>query len=324
MKLLMLIFSSFILLQASAAILEKSIVEKNRAHGEKKKKFLFVTLDKEAASTQINIGLKSLDKLPPERRAYFKDIIKAAANEWSRHAAVDFNFIKTGSKIRPHFEIMVYASQIESKSRIGRSSHGSVNFTEKVINLNLPSDSSRGSHYKVALHEFGHVLGFKHEHQHPDREFSFDFDLLLSKCGLGSKEVCRRSIQYNSMKTFSGKAYEVKDYDIESIMHYGVSQPLIKENIEIKESMSLSLGDKIAVAEAYPGRRSINEVIENHQNEEKIKSAGIIGKCSVYSIDSNDFRYNYQNESEAHFIDETFENATTNASLDPKCLSSSR
>ena len=312
---------TFTLFDAHGAILEKSVVKQNRSQAIKKKKFLFFAVDKEISeSTNFKIGLKSLQKLSPDWRLYFEGIIRAAAMEWSRYADVNFHILKSDSKEKADFEIMLYTSSDKPHSRRARSSHGSVDFSQKIINLNLPADASRGSHFKVTLHEFGHLLGFMHEHQHPEREFNFDFDFLMSKCGLGPEETCRSSIEYNSMKTFSGDKYEVKDYDTQSIMHYGVHRPLIKENMVIKESMSLSLGDKIAVAHAYPGRREISEIVQNHRELEKVLSSGIIGKCRVSEEGSNDYRYRYEDGSEAHFIEETYENATTNALLDPKCF----
>jgi len=312
---------SLTIFEARSAILDKSVVEQNRNQAVKKKKFLFFVVDKEVSeSTNFKIGLKSLQKISPDWRHYFESMIKAAASEWSRHADVNFHFISPDSNEKVDFEVVVYTSNERPHSRRGRSSHGSVDFSQKVINLNLPGDASPGSHFKVALHELGHVLGFQHEHQHPDRNFNFDFDFLMSKCGLGSKNTCRRSIEHNSMLTFSGSKFEVKDYDVESIMHYGVHRPLIKEDLVIKESMSLSLGDKIAVAEAYPGRRDISEIIQEHRSLEKIRSSGIIGKCTLSEEGPGDYRYRYNDGNEGRFIEETFENAATNALLDPNCF----
>lgn len=321
MKTLTLFFGLAIFSTAQGAILEKSIVERNRPKEVKKKKFLFIVLEKETETKirQITLGTRSLNKIDSKRRPYFHSLIKLAANEWMRYAAVDFKILSEDSHQKADFEVNFIAPVIERTSRLGRSSHGSVNFEEKVINLNLPSDGSRGSHFQVTLHELGHVLGFKHEHQHPDRMFSFNFDLLMKNCGLGSSDVCRRSIDYNNMQTFYGNKYILKDYDQLSIMHYGVQPPVIMEDIVIHESRTLSLGDKLAAADAYPGRRPLEEIIQGHRSEEKVVSTGRIGKCQIEEESDRFYGYRYSNGSMSYFLEETFENAAVNALLDPKC-----
>lgn len=312
---------SLTLFDAHGAVLEKSVVKQNRSEVIKKKKFLFIVLEKESVekNREITLGTQSLKNIEASRRAYFRSLLKLAANEWMRYAAVDFKVLSEDSNQKADFEVNFIAPVIERNSRIGRSSHGSVEFDRKIINLNLPSDTTRGSHFKVTLHELGHVLGFMHEHQHPEREFSFNFDLLLKNCGLGSLEMCRSSIEYNNMRTFSGSKYILKDYDPKSIMHYGVQPPVILENMQILESMSLSLGDKIAAADVYPGRRSIEEIIQEHRTEEKLLATGRIGKCQVESVTSEFYSYRKANGKLAYYYDESFENAAVNALLDPLC-----
>lgn len=321
MKSYSLLLGLFLFSHVQGAVLEKSLVEQNRPKEVTKKKFLFIVLEKESKTKfrDITLGTRSLAKIEANRRPYFRSLLELAASEWMRYGAVDFRILSENSREKADFEVNFIAPVIERNSRLGRSSHGSVEYGAKLINLNLPSDTTRGSHYKVTLHELGHVLGFMHEHQHPEREFSFNFDLLMKNCGLGSSDICRSSIEYNNMKTFSGSKYILKDYDPKSIMHYGVQPPLILENLQILESMSLSLGDKIAAADVYPGRRSIEEIIQEHREEEKLLASGRIGKCQVEEVANAYYTYRNRNGDLAYYYDETHENAAVNALLDPLC-----
>lgn len=303
---------------ASSAIIDRTIVKKNASFGGEEKKFLGITIGKKKnESPVIRIGVSGLKAFPPAKEAYIKSLVSLAAKTWSRYAAIDFELVDSDAD----YKLVVHSSDDMANSRFGRSPHGAMDFGRKELILNLPMDGSRGSHLQVMIHELGHMLGFHHEHQHPDRKFHFDFDYLMSKCGLDSPQVCERSIKYNNMKVFNDPNDLLTDYDEESIMHYRVSRPVILEDILITENFRLSLGDKLAVIEAYPGRRKIDDVIKEHHEEDRIISTGHAGRCSISQIPGqNYFEYIYPNGKAARLLEESHLNAFMSASLDPNCF----
>src|SRR5690606_37086856 len=65
----------------------------------------------------------------------------------------------------------------------------------------------------LLLHELGHVIGFHHEHQRPDRDLYITIDL---EC---QPALFVLQFTYHEPDTFNYKNYP---YDLHSIMHYTV------------------------------------------------------------------------------------------------------
>ena len=87
---------------------------------------------------------------------------------------------------------------------------GSGNSGNRV--LYMSPCSHNGKAYQLALHELGHSVGLRHEHQRCDR----DSHITLNTTNINNSGVAD---QYNKLCT--GNSYWGTGYDIGSIMHYG-------------------------------------------------------------------------------------------------------
>ena len=89
--------------------------------------------------------------------------------------------------------------------------------------LNLKSPDACPSYYKrIIRHEFGHALGLKHEHQHPDALRLTDIgklrEYLRKKHSLTPEKVEERI--RTQWAVLSGGASQKSKYDENSVMHY--------------------------------------------------------------------------------------------------------
>lgn len=113
--------------------------------------------------------------------------IADAVSEWTNHANLKFDFMDPGAceyrewkpsdanfaaDVRVSFDQSGYYALVGKDSvdpMISRAGEESLNL--EGFDQSLPSDWKG-----VALHEFGHAIGFEHEHQGPDAMCDFRFD----------------------------------------------------------------------------------------------------------------------------------------------------
>ncbi|KAI1128172.1 hypothetical protein F5Y10DRAFT_292206 [Nemania abortiva] len=100
------------------------------------------------------------------------------------------------------------------------------------------------------LHEFGHALGMRHAHQHPDLKADWDYETLMSHSKWSLKRV-RKNYDHDA----EGVRNEIWDlpYDPQSIMHYVIRDGDTHNRITMVEKNTvLSDGDKKMLLRRYP------------------------------------------------------------------------
>ncbi|NWD24949.1 peptidase M12A astacin [Pseudomonas yamanorum] len=124
------------------------------------------------------------------------------------------------------------------------------NWDKSEPTMHLDRTDNTKDLYSNALHEFGHALGLKHEHQHPDAKTDWD-----------EAEVARRAenrgypvdlVLDSAFNKFSATDSKVTPYDPNSVMHYELPEndDLSKKTMfHVKDK--LSEGDKQLANELY-------------------------------------------------------------------------
>jgi hypothetical protein len=219
--------------------------------------------------------------------------IAETVNEWTNYANLKFDFgrdpvsghFRTWSlsdtdftaDIRVSFDQAGYYSLVGNDSinrTISRPGEESLNL--EGFDTQLPSDWKA-----VALHEFGHAIGFEHEHQSPigDCDFRFDDDPgyvpttdqfgqfipdsrnrrpgLYTLLGGPPNNWPKAVVDFNLKQLPDSHAYEVGPFDKDSIMKYFFPAFMFIAGEQSHcytptENLVLSDGDKAGAEKVYP------------------------------------------------------------------------
>lgn len=176
-----------------------------------------------------------------EQEAFTKENI----NKWAPHVNLKFEFTdKPDGDIR----IAVDSGSGPSWSDVGMAAKRTpLNEPTMLINFSMGEGTGTAT---VIQHEFGHALGLKHEHQHPDNELNFNHERVYQDHEKGGRS---RAATHNSViRKYDRSKVTTSDYDQQSIMHYPFSRKYLNGGKEVYENVELSAGDIKFVRSLYP------------------------------------------------------------------------
>ncbi|PQZ95289.1 MULTISPECIES: M12 family metallopeptidase [Pseudomonas] len=166
--------------------------------------------------------------------------IKKAAAEWGPHINLRFEFVAGEDA-----DVRIAANP--TLNHTGQSMVGTA--AQEVPSghptMTLPSDHTAQSFTATVLHEFGHMLGAHHAHQHPDANIPWNQASLDRHFSPSSQRV-------NWLPLPRSDQYEFSPYDPDSIMHYSINPELTTQNLFHSRNATLSAGDIAWANKTYP------------------------------------------------------------------------
>lgn len=105
---------------------------------------------------------------------------------------------------------------------------------------------------RKVLHEFGHVLGFVHEHSHPDADIPWLPDAVFAKYCKGPGEKEKERVRNNWLTAKKHHQVLHNDYDPDSVMHYPIDPQLLTKAWIIEDHVAKS---DISAKDAEHARR---------------------------------------------------------------------
>lgn len=171
------------------------------------------------------------------------DIAKRAARTWAFRANIDFDFVIGDSG--PKTDIRV---GFDPADKFGLWSHMGVRARgypgQKTMNL------GDGTSVAVALHEFGHALGFFHEHLHPQANIDWDRDAAIKY--YRARNGWSEDQAIFNLFTRPTRGVRFSTYETTSIMHYEIPAVCLRSGSPIPYPLTLSSGDQAFAEVIYP------------------------------------------------------------------------
>ncbi|WP_426134327.1 M12 family metallopeptidase [Pseudomonas sp. PWP3-1b2] len=172
--------------------------------------------------------------------------VKQAASEWLPHINLKFEFV-------PGEEGDVRITQNIGNNGGGASALGTeaLDVSPGYPTMSLPENHKHPRFKFVVMHEFGHMLGAHHAHQHPDSHIPWDMDKVYE----GYSRIAgmdRQAVQNNILPLPRSSQYDFLPYDGDSVMHYEVPYAVTHGDWGQSETWSLSDGDIAWAEKAYP------------------------------------------------------------------------
>jgi Astacin (Peptidase family M12A) len=225
-----------------------------------------------------------------EVRSFFVEISKL----WDDAASINFDF-GTG----PDFRNCNASSHIRVSFTLGAGNWSlvgtdsiAVDATKPSLNVEVPANFALANKRKLGgtmLHELGHALAMKHEHQSPESNCSSELDWQTVNSALSGppNNWDQAKIDRNMKQFVDMPRLIVTPYDPKSIMHYSlpVDWFIRRENSScfVQRNDDLSPTDLAAIAQAYPATPQ--------QQDRHIANLDVISAAAVSKMDlSNESR----------------------------------
>ncbi|MBI3138593.1 MAG: hypothetical protein HYZ15_08420 [Sphingobacteriales bacterium] len=192
----------------------------------------------EVITVGFNISGGSLDLI---------EKVKYYAKEWELYANIKFAFQNnSGGMIRVGFQPGGSASLIGRDALLAPANQTTMNFGW------LATTADAGLIRQVILHEFGHALGFIHEHQNAGVAIPWDKEKVYAYYAQAPNNWSRAQVDQNIFSKFSYTTTNYSSFDRQSIMLYPVPAELTTDDSHIDWNGQLSPVDKQYAALYYP------------------------------------------------------------------------
>lgn len=179
---------------------------------------------------------------------YLIDLVKQFAKEWELYANIKIEFVSNfaDGKIRVGFK-----EGAGSYSMIGRDALLAP-VSQNTMNFGWLTTVDNNFARQVILHEFGHALGFVHEHQTFGTAIPWDKEKVYAFYAEPPSSWSREKVDQNIFSKYAYTSTNYSSFDKQSIMLYPVPKELTTTGDSIPWNMELSATDKQYAALFYP------------------------------------------------------------------------
>jgi hypothetical protein len=183
--------------------------------------------------------------------------VEEYARQWEQYANLTFEFYRRGetAPLWP-VDVAVTFNGRGWRSAIGKYSRKEVAAGEPSMTLELTTDTEETIFRRHVLHEFGHVLGFKHEHQNAKGGIQWKQPEALIYFRKVFPDLTDDDIRRNVFEKLSGPNMAATAFDQASIMLYNFPARITENNFHVQLNTELSYDDKWVASHLYPADSS--------------------------------------------------------------------
>jgi hypothetical protein len=180
--------------------------------------------------------------------AFVRNKVQLIASRWEVYANIHFNFVTVINSAT----IIVSFEPGKSYSKIGKDAVFNP-FKDPTMNFGWLTDMTPDDEFKrVVMHEFGHALGFIHEHQSPAAGIQWDREKVYAYFALPPNSWSRADVDINLFQKYASGATNFSAYDPLSIMHYHFPASLTTNGVSGPVNQYLSSTDRSYSSLLYP------------------------------------------------------------------------
>jgi serralysin len=177
--------------------------------------------------------------------------VRKVAEEWtgSNMANLALSFRKNTNQT----DIRISFRYRGSWSVIGTTCRNITDISRPTMNFGwLTPDSTDESLRRVVLHEFGHAIGFIHEHQNPNGHIQWNRDAVVRDLSGPPNNWTLDVIERNMFQPYANNEVNTTPLDAHSIMMYPIPPSWTTDGASVGLNTELSQTDKSFIKEQYP------------------------------------------------------------------------
>lgn len=181
--------------------------------------------------------------------AYLQNKVKQFANQWLQYSNLKYEWVTGGQSaaIKIGFK---WNGDAGSWSYIGNKCY-TIAQNSPSMNFGWFDNSTSDEEFsRVVIHEFGHALGFGHEHQNPTSPIQWNVTEVYNYYALAGWD--KEKVDNNILNKFSPSTVDYTNFDAQSIMLYSFPSYLTLNGYSFPWNTVLSNEDKASATTLYP------------------------------------------------------------------------